>query len=793
MAFGVFASAGPALAGPGFALSVTKTPSQAIYTAAGQTITYTYVVSETDPDPSSTAQAITVTDDKIPTVTCPSTTLAVLGSMTCTGTYTTTAADITAGSVTNTVTVNGLISLDVIADTATASTTVTFKAQPSWTLTKVADPTSYTAAGQAIAYSYTLTNTGNVSISGITVSDDKIATVTCAATTLAIGASTTCSGVYSTAAADVTAGSLTNHATAHGTPASGILTDAKAQATITFSSKPSWTFTKTASPATYTAAGQTIAYSYTLTNTGNVAISGIGVSDDKIVSVTCAATALAVGANTGCWASYTVTAADVTAGSVTNTATAHGTPASGSLNDATAQATVNYKAPLKGSITIVETALSGDAGFQFSSTLPGVGGFSLTTTDGSASRVVSGLASGTYVVRQVSMPFDWQLTALSCIGDKGGKVTVANLANGSVSIGLDGGEAITCTFVNTFDTALHRQKTQNFIRNFLGRRLRQLAEDEPDRARFVRRVPGSLWGDDDGAPFDLSGDTRFASSNMSFSTSLSRIAHTGGKGNPLSRALANSGIDVWMEGHFSELRDAAASNRFGILYLGADYLVTPSVLVGALVQRDWTLQLSQDTKSKAQGGGFMAGPYVSARLTPQLFVDARAAWGTSNNSVDPFGLYTDRFKTDRWLANTRLTGNFHVQKFRVTPSIDVSYLEDHQQGYTDSLGIFIPGQTVALGRLRFGPEISRRYPYSDGTSVEPELSLSGEWDFKNPDVIVPGSFYVRHAVLHARIQAGLQVHGGDGLSVRVMASYDGLGTSSFSNFGAQFWIFIPVN
>src|SRR6185503_12262577 len=39
--------------------------------------------------------------------------------------------------------------------------------------------------------------------------------------------------------------------------------------------------------------------------------------------------------------------------------------------------------------------------------------------------------------------------SLSCIGDAGGTPTVPNLANGSVSIGLDNGESITCTFTNT--------------------------------------------------------------------------------------------------------------------------------------------------------------------------------------------------------------------------------------------------------------------------------------------------------------------------------------------------------
>jgi hypothetical protein len=54
------------------------------------------------------------------------------------------------------------------------------------------------------------------------------------------------------------------------------------------------------------------------------------------------------------------------------------------------------------------------------------------------------------------------------------------------------------------------------------------------------------------------------------------------------------------------------------------------------------------------------------------------------------------------------------------------------------------------------------------------------------------SFHVPRARLHARIEGGLQVHGGDRLSIRITASYDGLGTSSFSDFGAQVWVSMPL-
>ena len=61
-------------------------------------------------------------------------------------------------------------------------------------------------------------NAGNVTISGpITVSDDKIASVTCPAGDLAPGAVITCTASYTVTQADLNNGSVTNIATAAGT------------------------------------------------------------------------------------------------------------------------------------------------------------------------------------------------------------------------------------------------------------------------------------------------------------------------------------------------------------------------------------------------------------------------------------------------------------------------------------------------------------------------------------------------------------------------------------------------
>jgi hypothetical protein len=162
-----------------------------------------------------------------------------------------------------------------------------------------------------------------------------------------------------------------------------------------------------------------------------------------------------------CTGSYSTTTSDVSNGSVTNHATAHGTVAFGTLANAAARATVTYNAPAvtTGSITIVKNASGGNGTFSFSSTVAGTASFTLTTAGGTASRSFTNLSAGTYKFTETDLPPLWKLTAFSCSGDTGGTATTVDLTGRSASIGLDSGESITCIFTNTFDEAADRDGT----------------------------------------------------------------------------------------------------------------------------------------------------------------------------------------------------------------------------------------------------------------------------------------------------------------------------------------------
>src|SRR5262249_1471926 len=172
-------------------------------------------------------------------------------------------------------------------------------------------------------------------------------------------------------------------------------------------------------------------------------INTIAVSDNKVATVSCPVSSLAAGASVNCSGTYTTTAADVTAGSVTNTATATGTPTGGTLSPATAQATITFQLPPAGTITIVKVAQGGNESFNFNSTIPGAGSFALATVGGTISRTFTNVTPGNYTISEVNLPLNWKLASLSCTGDTNNtRPTTVDPSTRTASVGLDSGESI---------------------------------------------------------------------------------------------------------------------------------------------------------------------------------------------------------------------------------------------------------------------------------------------------------------------------------------------------------------
>ena len=295
----------------------------------------------------------------------------------------------TTGTLINTVTVtppSGVTDLSCTPNcTATSSDPM---AAPGLSVVKsVTSSGPYGAVGQPIDYSFVVTNTGNVSLSGVGVGDVQSAPAgvltsgpSCqglvspagpcsgATTSLVPGQVATFVGVYAISQADLDNGSVHDTATASGdgpgcSSVSCATSSAGSSATVDVTQSPGLSVVKSSPTANYSAVGDTINYDFLVTNTGNVSLHAISVDDTEsapatqanLTGPTCPVSSLAPDDNETCTATYTVTQADLNNGSITDSATASGTPP-GSQTPVTSGSSTFSVSALFAAVTLTKSA-----------------------------------------------------------------------------------------------------------------------------------------------------------------------------------------------------------------------------------------------------------------------------------------------------------------------------------------------------------------------------------------------------------------------------------------------------
>ena len=481
-----------------------------------------------------------------------------------------------------------------------------------------------------------------------------------------------------------------------------------------------------------------------------------------------------------------------------------GSPAADTVSEIVVEIPIQVSiAPRYGTIQLVSRTpggVSGDADFLYASdTADAFDGLTLTTVQGEARSEMLRVLQGTYDVAE-SLPVGWRLDDLSCSGDLDDGSSV-DVEAGRVDIDLDANEAIVCTFEHVRDAAEVRVATQRAIRNFMIRRADRILSAAPDLGSRLR-------GRQTGGPGDFSADVEPGRARMSMNASLSgmrRHARENAPQMPGAETGPEPRFDLWMAADVSSLSDDragdAAESEFGILHVGADWLYDDKTLFGVLVQRDWMDEVAEDVAERAgalrgarvSGTGWMAGPYVVREIADGTMLDVMALWGRSDNTVDPLGLYEDGFETTRYMLRANLEGEWRQGAWRVRPGVSLAHFEETQDAYVDSLGIDIPEQTIAIGRLAAGPEIAYRMTTPAGGYWEPSVAIDGVWDY-NPAELMDESGALRgDASLRADARLGLTARLANGAAINVEARFSGLGDGAFSATAARAEFVLPLH
>lgn len=237
------------------------------------------------------------------------------------------------------------------------------EAEPQLTLEKTADGDG-AAVGETITYTFVATNSGNMPLTDVVISEGDfsgagdLSALECdiaAPVALAPGEALTCTATYAVQQADVDAGGVTNTATATGNDPSGApVPPVEDEDTVTFEQAPALALDKTAD-TDKVKAGDTITYTFTVENDGNVTVSDVQIEESEFSGAgdmselecdTAIPATLAPGETLACTATYEVQQADAAAGEITNAALATGKdPAGGDVESPVSEAAVKVEAP----------------------------------------------------------------------------------------------------------------------------------------------------------------------------------------------------------------------------------------------------------------------------------------------------------------------------------------------------------------------------------------------------------------------------------------------------------------
>jgi LPXTG-site transpeptidase (sortase) family protein len=297
--------------------------------------------------------------------------------------------------------------------------------------------------GSDVYYQFTVENTGDVPLSPVSLTDTTLNVSACNTTwsslTLQVADANDDDHIAICVVGPVTAvtGTNTNTASATGTYSGTPYTSTASAATY---ATPALTLTKSAAETYFTAAGNTLNYTYVVVNTGFVPLLGpVVVTDDK-TTVSCPAVSTAVqtappspgdgdnyldpGESITCTATYTVITGDVTAGFVTNTATA----SVGGADSNQDSVTVPRQLPDLG---VTKTNNANDAGavgvpFTWTMTVRNTGLLGATFADGQTLLSDPLPAGATY-----GSPTPGNFTDIT--------------GSANISCSIDGGNVLTCT------------------------------------------------------------------------------------------------------------------------------------------------------------------------------------------------------------------------------------------------------------------------------------------------------------------------------------------------------------
>ena len=333
-----------------------------------------------------------------------------------------------------------------------------------------------------------------------------------------------------------------------------------------------------------------------------------------------------------------------------------------------------------------------------------------------------------------------------------------------------------------------------FSSDFIQQRVDRAITSDPTTAQTDRRLNGSAWDPNanGGLPVLLAPAGNGATINTSISRWGADALNSTARKAEEAKKLANGElklpkpvspdsekVDVWISGKFDELDNNALHKGYAS-QLGTDYAITPSLLVGAMIEMENNHNEIEDSGSASMlGTSYLVGPYMAARLGKNLTLDTRLAYGQSDDIIGANGIAAE-YETERSLAKAQLKGRWQKEKWEFTPTASIAYAREGQVGQES-----LVGKKMILSAK---PEISREINLEDDRVVRPFISYRGNIEVNDPTTVANGSDTVHTNSLGS----GFSLDKKDGYSLRATTEIENLLGDGDLNLSSRLELKIPL-
>lgn len=350
---------------------------------------------------------------------------------------------------TNVNSVATVTALDAFNAQVAVVSALAIEALPASIQLSVEPSTTSAAVGDSVVYNYTVTNNGSAPLANVFVTDSLFGQVPLNTTSLAAGSVATGSRTLVIQEGHLPGPVIGNASvTAAPTVAPSAPVNAVAASSVTLNAAPSLIVSSVAQPSS-AAIGQTVLYTFTVTNNGNTTLNSVVVNDTRFGALLATPITLTPGQSVVQTRSLVVGEA-MLPGPLTNSVTATGTPPAGAAPvSATAGSSValTYNAALQ----VTRTASPNPAGvgqsINYVFTVRNTGDVTLNNLQAADSRwpvvniSVSSLAPGAettishvYVVKESDLPGPLSNTLTVTGTPPGGLPAIATVNTGSVNL-----------------------------------------------------------------------------------------------------------------------------------------------------------------------------------------------------------------------------------------------------------------------------------------------------------------------------------------------------------------------